>query len=57
MRSNKMPNTGMVAKLPQIQNSDNGAYICTVYPLGNSTKVFTASVDVTIDGESKWRKR
>ena len=56
MRSEKMPNTGTVAKLPQIQNTDDGAYVCTVYPLGNRTKAFAASVDVTVAGESKWRE-
>ncbi|KAM6910070.1 g6f-like [Xenentodon cancila] len=51
MRSEKMPNTGTVAKLPQIQNADGGTYVCTVYTLSNSTKVLTANVDVTVDAD------
>ncbi|XP_026173276.1 g6f-like isoform X2 [Mastacembelus armatus] len=50
MRSEKTPNTGTVAKLPQLQYSDGGVYICTVHPLGNSSRsFFTFNVDVTLD--------
>ncbi|XP_041843386.1 g6f-like [Melanotaenia boesemani] len=51
MKSKKMPNTGTVAKLPQVQNSDSGTYVCTVYPWGNSSSVLTANVEVTVDAD------
>lgn len=54
MKSEKMRNTGTVAKLPQVQNSDNGVYVCTVHPWGKATSsFFTFDVDVTIDGEAE----
>lgn len=54
MKSEKIPNTGTVAKLPQVQNSDNGVYICVVHVWGNnSSSSVTFNVDVTIDGETE----
>ncbi|XP_074540264.1 g6f-like [Halichoeres trimaculatus] len=42
-------NKGTVAKLPMVQRSDGGAYVCVVYPLGNSSSPFYHfSVDVTV---------
>ncbi|XP_026226357.1 g6f-like [Anabas testudineus] len=50
MKSEKMPNTGTVAKLPKVQNNDNGVYVCTLHLWGNSSSSFvTFNVDVTID--------
>ncbi|XP_028280248.1 g6f-like isoform X2 [Parambassis ranga] len=52
MKSEKKPNTGTVAKLPQVQNSDSGAYVCLVQPWGNSSSsVFAFNVDVTVDAD------
>ncbi|XP_061573925.1 g6f-like [Cololabis saira] len=48
IRSEKMPNTGTVAKLPQVNNADGGIFVCTVYPLSNSAKVWTADVNVAV---------
>lgn len=54
MKSEKMPNTGTVAKLPKVQNNDNGVYVCTLHLWGNSSSSFvTFNVDVTIDGETE----
>ncbi|KAI3361179.1 hypothetical protein L3Q82_013372, partial [Scortum barcoo] len=51
MKSEKKENTGTVAKLPQVQITDSGAYICMVYPEGNSSKaLFAFNVDVAVDG-------
>ncbi|KAK2844780.1 hypothetical protein Q5P01_011439 [Channa striata] len=53
MKSEKMQNILTVAKLPQIQNSDNGVYVCTVHPWANSTtSFFTFSVEVTVDAHN-----
>ncbi|XP_071239965.1 basement membrane-specific heparan sulfate proteoglycan core protein-like isoform X2 [Salvelinus alpinus] len=42
---------GVVAKLPQILPTDQGAYICQVYPRGNSsTAIFHFTVDLRVDG-------
>ncbi|CAB1334209.1 unnamed protein product [Coregonus sp. 'balchen'] len=42
---------GVVAKLPQIRLTDQGVYICQVYPRGNSsTALFPFTVDVLVDG-------
>ncbi|GLD63828.1 uncharacterized protein AKAME5_001541400 [Lates japonicus] len=50
MRIEKMPNTGTVAKLPQVQRRDSGIYICTVYPGGKSSRAhFAFNVNVTVD--------
>lgn len=47
-----MPKTGTVAKLPQVQLSDKGAYICMVQPWGNSSsELFAFNVDISVDGE------
>ncbi|XP_045899644.1 g6f-like isoform X2 [Micropterus dolomieu] len=52
MKSEKKLNTGTVAKLPQIQTSDNGAYVCMVHPWGNSSNsLFAFNVDVTVDAD------
>ncbi|KAM4581380.1 g6f-like isoform 2-T2 [Odontesthes bonariensis] len=51
MKSEKKTNSGTVAKLPQVQNSDSGVYICTVYPWGNSTSVLATNVEVTVDAD------
>lgn len=52
MRSEKMPKTGTVAKLPQVQRQEQGAYICMVRPWGNSSSsLFPFNVDVSVDGE------
>lgn len=58
MKSEKKLNTGTVAKLPQIQTNDNGAYVCMVHPWGNSSNsLFAFNVDVTVDGETDLRER
>lgn len=54
MKSEKIPNTGTVAKLPQVQNSDNGVYVCAVHFWVNNSSSFVAfNVDVTVDGETE----
>ncbi|KAF3692103.1 hypothetical protein EXN66_Car007779 [Channa argus] len=53
MKSEKMPNTGTVAKLPRVRNRDNGVYVCTVHPWANSsTSFFTFNVKVTVDAHN-----
>lgn len=43
---------GGIAKLPQILPTDQGVYICQVYPRGNSsTPMFPFTVDLRVDGE------
>lgn len=51
MKSEAKPNTGTVAKLPQVQKSDNGAYVCMVRPWDSNNTIFPFNVDVTVDGE------
>ncbi|XP_075209628.1 LOW QUALITY PROTEIN: uncharacterized protein LOC115434984 [Sphaeramia orbicularis] len=52
MRSEKHPKFGTVAKLPQVQNSDSGAYVCMVHPWGNSSKaLFAFNVDVSVEAD------
>ncbi|XP_064864946.1 uncharacterized protein LOC115114502 isoform X3 [Oncorhynchus nerka] len=42
---------GGVAKLPQIRLTDQGVYICQVYPRGNSSSpMFLFTVDLRVDG-------
>uniref|UniRef100_A0A8C7CIX9 G6f-like n=1 Tax=Oncorhynchus kisutch TaxID=8019 RepID=A0A8C7CIX9_ONCKI len=42
---------GAVAKLPQIRLTDQGVYICQVYPRGNSSSpMFPFTVDLRVDG-------
>ncbi|XP_071004368.1 uncharacterized protein [Oncorhynchus clarkii lewisi] len=42
---------GGVAKLPQIRLTDQGVYICQVYPRGNSSSpMFPFTVDLRVDG-------
>uniref|UniRef100_A0A673YBK0 G6f-like n=1 Tax=Salmo trutta TaxID=8032 RepID=A0A673YBK0_SALTR len=42
---------GGIAKLPQIRPTDQGVYICQVYPRGNSsTPMFPFTVDLRVDG-------
>lgn len=58
MKIEKKPITGTVAKLPWVQTSDAGTYICMVWPWGNSSSTFFAfSVKVTVDGESEMRDK
>ncbi len=58
MKSEKMPKTGTVAKLPQVQTSDNGTYFCMVHPRGSSSNpLFTFRVNVVVDGETDLRER
>ncbi|XP_068425843.1 g6f-like [Clinocottus analis] len=46
----KKTNADTVAKLPQVQNRDGGAYVCLVHPWGNSSNArFAFNVDVTVD--------
>ncbi|NP_001182165.1 G6F-like protein precursor [Oryzias latipes] len=49
MKTELKPNTGVVAKLPQIQTSDRGTYVCSVYSQKNSSRVFATQVEVTVD--------
>lgn len=57
MKSENKPNSGTVAKLPQVQARDTGAYICIVCPWGNSSNNFFAfNVDVTVDGETDFKE-
>ncbi|XP_073341705.1 g6f-like isoform X2 [Pagrus major] len=50
MKSEKKPKTGTVSKLPRLQISDSGAYVCMVHPQGHSSKaLFPFNVDVTVD--------
>lgn len=42
-------NKGTVAKLPKVQASDGGTYVCVVHPLGNSSRLlYHFNVDVTV---------
>nr|XP_046255165.1 g6f-like isoform X2 [Scatophagus argus] len=51
LKSERKPKTGTVAKLPQVQMSDSGTYVCTVCSRGSSSKtLFTFDVDVDVDG-------
>ncbi|XP_035528523.1 g6f-like [Morone saxatilis] len=53
LKSERKPKTGTVAKLPQVQIADNGAYTCMVHPQGNSSSsLFNFNVDVTIDDDN-----
>ncbi|XP_075965740.1 g6f-like [Anarhichas minor] len=53
MKSEKKTNTGTVAKLPQVQSSDSGAYICMVRLSGNSNNTpFPFKVDVIVDADN-----
>lgn len=46
-----------MAKLPQVLNNDDGAYVCMVYPRGNSSsRLFAFNVDVTVSGKADWKK-
>ncbi|XP_033979877.1 LOW QUALITY PROTEIN: g6f-like [Trematomus bernacchii] len=52
MKSEKKPKSTVLAKLPQVENDDTGAYVCTVYPWGNSSNSLLAfSVNVTLDDD------
>uniref|UniRef100_A0A3B4BII3 Ig-like domain-containing protein n=1 Tax=Periophthalmus magnuspinnatus TaxID=409849 RepID=A0A3B4BII3_9GOBI len=52
MKTEKVPKFGIITKLPQVQNSDDGAYVCMVYPKGNSSNAFFAfNVDVAVDAD------
>lgn len=53
MKSERKPKSSVLAKLPEVENDDTGAYVCTVYPWGNSSNSLLAfSVNVTVDGEA-----
>ncbi|KAM3873260.1 g6f-like [Diretmus argenteus] len=50
IKSEQTGSTGIVAKLPRVQMSDNGTYVCMVHPWGNSSNAFFSfNVDVTVD--------
>ncbi|KAK7887017.1 hypothetical protein WMY93_026638 [Mugilogobius chulae] len=52
MRTEKIPKFGTITKLPQVQNNDDGAYVCLVYLKGNSSSPFFAfNVDVNVDAD------
>lgn len=52
MKSETKPNAGTVAKVPQIQKNDSGAYVCMVRPRSAGRNVlFPFNVEVTVDGE------
>ncbi|KAM6936741.1 g6f-like [Lycodopsis pacificus] len=53
MKSEKKTNAGTVAKLPQVQSSDSGAYSCMVRLWGNSgNTLFPFKVDVIVDADN-----
>ncbi|XP_076593329.1 g6f-like [Chaetodon auriga] len=53
IKSERKTKVGTVAKLPQVQTGDNGAYVCMVHPRGNSSsKLFAFNVDVTVDANN-----
>ncbi|XP_010733385.3 g6f-like isoform X1 [Larimichthys crocea] len=53
MKSERKPNTGTVAKLPQVFNNDNGTYVCMVRSWGNGNNtLFPFNVDVTVDDDN-----
>ncbi|XP_070691084.1 g6f-like [Pempheris klunzingeri] len=52
MKTEKNANKGTVAKLPLVQSSDSGAYVCMVRPTGNSSKaLFAFNVNMTVDAD------
>ncbi|KAI4790550.1 hypothetical protein KUCAC02_034558, partial [Chaenocephalus aceratus] len=52
MKSERKPKSSVLAKLPEVENDDTGAYVCTVYPWGNSSNSLLAfSVNVTVDDD------
>ncbi|KAG7216952.1 hypothetical protein INR49_001606 [Caranx melampygus] len=52
MESEVVPKTGTVAKLPWIQATDRGAYICMVHPWGNSSSsIFAFNVNVNVNAD------
>ncbi|XP_063734389.1 g6f-like isoform X2 [Eleginops maclovinus] len=54
MKSERKPKTSVLAKLPQMEDSDSGAYVCTVYPWGNSSNSFLAfNVNVTLHAKTE----
>lgn len=58
MKSEKNLKVGTVAKLPQVQYTDNGTYVCKVHPWGNSSNaVFAFNVDVIVDGETEEKSK
>ncbi|XP_028436788.1 g6f-like [Perca flavescens] len=53
IKSEKKPNTGTVAKLPQVVYSDNGTYVCMVHLWHKSSNTLvTFNVDVTVDADN-----
>ncbi|XP_056901988.1 g6f-like isoform X2 [Takifugu flavidus] len=54
MKSETKLNTGTVAKVPQIQKNDSGAYVCMVRPWSTSPNIlFPFNVEVTVDVKSE----
>lgn len=51
MKSEKQPKTTTVAKLPQVQPSDGGAYVCMVHVYNSSKPLFAFNVDVSVDAD------
>uniref|UniRef100_A0A8C6UUD8 Ig-like domain-containing protein n=1 Tax=Neogobius melanostomus TaxID=47308 RepID=A0A8C6UUD8_9GOBI len=52
LKTEKITNFGTISKLPLVQSSDDGAYVCMVYPKGNSSSAFFAfNVDVKVDAD------
>uniref|UniRef100_A0A8C5NBR6 Ig-like domain-containing protein n=2 Tax=Gouania willdenowi TaxID=441366 RepID=A0A8C5NBR6_GOUWI len=51
MRSKNLPGTGTFTKLPLVQKSDSGAYVCVVQAWAKSRgTLFAFNVDVNVDG-------
>lgn len=58
LMSKKTSKTDTVAKVPQVLSNDGGAYVCMVYPRGNSSSpLFAFNVDVAVAGKADWKKR
>ncbi|XP_029694558.1 g6f-like isoform X1 [Takifugu rubripes] len=54
MKSETKPNTGTVAKVPQIQKNDSGAYVCMVRLWSTSPNIlFPFNVEVMVDVKSE----
>ncbi|XP_029958991.1 g6f-like [Salarias fasciatus] len=52
MKTEKKTNSGTIAKLPQVQTSDGGSYICMVQARGSGGRtLFPFNVDVTVDAD------
>ncbi|XP_053287883.1 g6f-like isoform X2 [Pleuronectes platessa] len=54
IKSEKTTNKETEAKLPLVQYTDNGVYVCTVHPWGKSSSpIFPFSVNVTITADKE----